>query len=88
MAKQMMKLKIGYYEVEISARKSWNPNEGLDTKPFLNELSLFLWKAATQNASEGYDANAQAAKEMSDDIYMALKAVGYYDDVNLSEAIA
>lgn len=84
----MMKLKIGYYEVEVSARKSWTSNESEDTKAFLNELSLFLSKAARQNEAEGYNANAKAAREMSDDIYMALKAVGYYDDVNLSEVIA
>lgn len=79
-----MKLMIGGYEVEISVRNtmtSYSKND-TDTGFFLNEISMALDEATLSYKKRGRNWLSQATKGMSNDIYNALQAKGFYKDVD------
>lgn len=78
-----MKLMIGNYEVEISARNTITSKRknAQDTGFFLNEISIALDEASLSYMQKGYEGLWQATERMSKDIYNALQAKGFYKDV-------
>lgn len=70
-----MKLKIGDYEVTVTAKGSYTR----DTKTFLNTLSSALADCADARLKNGLPATAYEVRKMSNDIYDFLDSKGYYD---------
>lgn len=79
-----MKLMIGNYEVEISARNTITSKRknAQDTGFFLNEISMALDEASLSYIGKGYEGLWQATKGMSNDIFSALQAKGFYKDID------
>lgn len=77
-----MKLRIGDYEVNISAKsegcKRANKN---DTMSILNFLSVCCIEAAHHYLENGWHVSSNRAKKYGDDIYEALNNAGLYDDL-------
>lgn len=77
-----MKLRIGDYEVNISAKRDTSKRANKsDTMALLNFLSICCSEAANKYSENGWTVTSMRAKQYSNDIYEALKNVGYYDDL-------
>lgn len=75
-----MKLKIGGYEVNISAKcEGYTRANKADTMTLLNFLSICCSEAANKYSENGWAVTSMRAKQYSNDIYEALKNVGYYN---------
>jgi hypothetical protein len=72
-----MKLKIGDFEVNVTASTKYRKRE---TTYFLNSLSIALDEAAKQRKEK--DQCYEVFEEMSNDIYKYLKNKGVYDKYN------
>ena len=73
-----MKLKIGPWNVEITATHEFFPRES-DTIDFLNQLIPMYLHNADRYAEEGSPDIAREDMRCGMDIYDALKAAGAYD---------
>lgn len=79
-----MKVTIGYYEAEIEAKDS--PYKSKDaTGALLTQIALWCYEASRQYRRDGYDALSDSAREAGNQIFNALKAEGYFNDVYNSE---
>lgn len=77
-----MRLTIGDYEVEVKARSLYNEKmNAKDTQYFLNRLSSSLYQASLKNTDLGWEFRAEDDLKMSNQIYEALDAKGFYDDI-------
>lgn len=72
-----MLLKIGRYEVEVTAYDTEMKQE--DTRFFLNHIGSMAFDAMHWNNQEGYGAIADLNRESAMDICAALRATGLYD---------
>lgn len=83
-----MKLNIGTYEVEVNITNSAFPNFTTEqvTKSVLNMLVLKLYKAADKYAEDGYEFLSKQICEEAGDLFAALDAEGYYDEVKTERA--
>ena len=77
-----MKIKIGYYEVSISAKceGSARANKS-DTMELLNFLSICCSETANSYSEKGFSITSMRARKYGNDIFKALNNAGYYDDV-------
>ena len=77
-----MKLRIGDYEVNISAKcdSSARANKA-DTMALLNSLSIYCSECAEHYSENGVFGLSRRAKKYGDDIYEALNNAGLYDDL-------
>ena len=75
-----MKFKLDCYNVEIKARFNiGNPED--NTMGLLNEISIVYQTAAERERMRGANIVANAYEARSNEIYNALKAAGYYDNL-------
>ena len=75
-----MKLMIGDYVVEIKAHDKYETRNNAEaTKAFLNEVSIWASEAAKYEQTLQFDGLASSYNKSSDDIYNALKTLGYYN---------
>lgn len=75
-----MRLKIGDFTANITARKFYNEHmNGNDAKYFLNELAIVYREAGENNDRLGNTGLASEYKRKSIEIYDYLKAIGFYD---------
>ena len=75
-----MKLMIGDYIVEVKARHKYETRNSTETtKAFLNEISIWSGEAAKYEQTLQYGGLAKSYNKCSDDIYNALKTLGYYN---------
>ena len=76
-----MKIQIGEYEVNISAKYRRNNRANkADTMSFLNELAIAYFEAAQHNNRLTCYAIGKEFKEKSDYITDVLRKNGLYDD--------
>lgn len=74
-----MKLKIGDYEVTISARSQYcKKGSEFDTMALLNLISIWTQEAAIRYGHLNCPAIAKEAKKIGDDIHKELEKRGYY----------
>lgn len=71
-----MKLKIGYYNVEVTATEDVFGED--KTLEFINELSLAFGYAAAYSKSNDMHALYSHYNKLDDDTYYFLKHSGYY----------
>lgn len=77
-----MKLTIGDYEVEVKARHMCHDRtNAADAKAFLNHISSSFFQASLKSKELGWEWRAEDETKMAADIYDALDAKGYYDNV-------
>lgn len=78
-----MKLMIGDYEVEISARSTIlsERKNAKDTGYLLNEISMAFRALANEYKEQGFGASGAGYYKMCHDIYDVLKAKGFYKDL-------
>lgn len=75
-----MKFKLDCYNVEMKARFNiGNPED--NTMGLLNEISIVYQTAAERERMRGANIVANAYEARSNEIYNALKAAGYYDNL-------
>ena len=77
----MKNIKIGDYEVSVTAKKEvpyFKDSVRETTIEFLNELSIVYGYAAELNQIRGYNCHAEDYKKKSDEIYNFLKQIGAY----------
>lgn len=75
-----MKFKLDCYNVEMKARFNiGNPED--NTMGLLNEISIVYHLAAERERMRGANIMANAYEARSVEIYNALKAAGYYDNL-------
>lgn len=79
-----MKVTINYYEVEIEVKNSLYSSKDA-TGALLNQIALWCYEASRQYKRDGYDALSDSARESGNQIFNALKAEGYFNDVYNSE---
>lgn len=72
-----MKVRIGSYDVEISA-ENWVTEE-VNTLGFLNELSLVYRYAAEHLSRKGYQVFNEEYENTSNDLYLICREHGLYD---------
>lgn len=76
-----MKLKIGMWEVDITATTEIvYADEDQSTEYFLNLLSTKLYDAGDHEASDDLPATAEESYEMGKAIYDMLKKEGFYEN--------
>lgn len=77
-----MKIKIGYYEVSISAKceGSARANKS-DTMALLNFLSICCSETANKYSENGWTVTSMRARQYGKDIFEALNNACYYDDL-------
>ena len=75
-----MKFKLDCYNVEMKARFNIGKSED-NTMGLLNEISIVYQLAAERERMRGATASANAYETKSNEIYNALKAAGYYDNL-------
>ena len=76
-----MKIKIGEYEVNISAKNVYSERANKkDTMALLNFLSICCSEAADHYLETGCHGLSRSANEYGDDIFEALKNAGCYDN--------
>ena len=75
-----MKFKLDCYNVEMKARFNTSKPED-NTMGLLNEISIVYQLAAERERMRGATASANAYEARSNEIYNALKAAGYYDNL-------
>lgn len=79
-----MTVKIGDYEVKVKAKQGESEKCNIeDTKSFLNAISSALWSASSMNDKEDFKVIAGYHRDMANDIYDYLDALGFYDDVKV-----
>lgn len=71
-----MKVKIGEYEVNISATTKYNKRA---TNSFLNTLAIVFYEASRYDEFMGYSQGINY--EISQEIFEQLDSKGYYKDV-------
>lgn len=74
-----MKLKIGDFDVNITAFRHGDLDEDEGTQNFLNMLSIVFSDAAKWNLTRGYIQIPETYEKLSTDIYVALDKLGIYD---------
>ena len=79
----MVKLKIGEYEVRVSAQHRFSTGE--DTLKFLNRIALDMAAAADYHKQRGHAAIKEECWEMFDDIHAFLKGIGFYEEAEEAE---
>lgn len=75
-----MKFKLDCYNVEMKARFNTSKPED-NTMGLLNEISIVYQLAAERERMRGATTSANAYEARSNEIYNALKAAGYYDNL-------
>ena len=71
-----MKLSIGEFEINISAKNAVTGKTA--TNAFLNELTIAFMYAARWEEAQDMPAIARGTQKEADDIYDFLDAKGYY----------
>jgi len=76
-----MLVRIGKYEVEISARLIGNEEEASasSTESLLHALEIICRDASSYNLKERYSGTAFRCYQIAENIHDALEARGYYD---------
>lgn len=76
-----MKLETKNYEIEIkvNGKGVYKISESVDTKYFINKISLAFDTAAKKFEEQDMPSTADEFREMAIDMYEYLKEIGFYD---------